>query len=410
MTRAVFKPKSDLLHARAAFLPGNTVALLKGSRQFFPALIAAIDAARHTVWIETYILSDDPYVQEVLDACKRAAKRGVQVQFTVDGFGSGDYGRHMLHALPVDGIQMRIFRPERWWRMSRRLLRRLHRKLAVIDDNLGFVGGINLLDDYADPNHGPLKEPRLDYCVQVSGSVVQPIHISMKRQWATLTLQDRIKHSFSAEPDDSESISSAPASAVVEGGTSVAFVPRDNVRFRRTIEHAYLEAIGKARHEVVLANAYFLPGRKLRRALAEAVRRGLKVRLLVQGRMEYWLQHHATQALYGQLLDAGIEINEYKASFLHAKVAVIDGQWATVGSSNIDPFSLLLAREANLVIRDKDFAAQLLASLEDEITLRSKRVERDAYIKRGLLIRAADWFAYGCTRIGIAITGARGNY
>ncbi len=409
MTRAIFKPKSDSLHARAAFLPDNKVTLLKGSRQFFPALIAAIDAAKRTVWIETYILSDDPQVQEVLDACKRAAKRGVRVQFTVDGFGSGDYGRKMFQSLPADGIQMQIFRPERWWRMSRRLLRRLHRKLAVIDEAVGFVGGINLLDDYADPNHGPLKEPRLDYCVQVSGAVVQPIHISMKRQWATLTLQNRFKRSFSAEPDDSEGMSSGPTSAG-EGGTPVAFVPRDNVRFRRTIEHSYLEAIGKARHEVVLANAYFLPGRKLRRALVEAVRRGLKVRLLVQGRMEYWLQHHATQALYGQLLDAGIEINEYKASFLHAKVAVIDGHWATVGSSNIDPFSLLLAREANLVIRDKDFAAQLLASLEDEIAQRSKRVERDAYIKRGLLTRAADWFAYGCTRIGIAITGARGNY
>jgi phosphatidylserine/phosphatidylglycerophosphate/cardiolipin synthase-like enzyme len=127
---------------------------------------------------------------------------------------------------------------------------------------------------------------------------------------------------------------------------------------RSQIERAYLKALGGARREVLIANAYFFPGRRFRRALAEAARRGVRVRLLLQGRAEYVLPHLATQSLYEPLLGAGVEIVEYHRSFMHAKVAVID-DWATVGSSNIDPFSLLLAREANVVVVDAGFAATL---------------------------------------------------
>lgn len=142
---------------------------------------------------------------------------------------------------------------------------------------------------------------------------------------------------------------------------------RDNLLHRRHIERAYRKAIGAAREEIIIANAYFLPGRKLRQALIEAVRRGVRVRLLLQGRYEYFMQYHAVRTVYGSLLAAGVEIHEYSASFLHAKVAVIDADshlpgakpWATVGSSNLDPLSLLLAREANVVVEDATFAADL---------------------------------------------------
>jgi len=179
-------------------------------------------------------------------------------------------------------------------------------------------------------------------------------------------------------------------------------VLRDNVRHRRDIERAYLNAIAAAKHEVIVANAYFLPGRLFIRALVHAARRGVRVVVVLQGKVEYRLQHYATLALYGRLLAAGVEIYEYHASYLHAKVAVVDGEWATVGSFNIDPFSLLLAREANLVVRDKDFAGDLRNSLMDSVKRDGRRVE---LARSNLLTRFFARLSYGLIRFIIGVSG-----
>ena len=184
-------------------------------------------------------------------------------------------------------------------------------------------------------------------------------------------------------------------------------VLRDNLRNRRKIERAYLKAIGVARHEVIIANAYFLPGARLPRALVHASRRGVRVRLLLQGRFEYFLQYHATRALYGKLLEAGVEIHEYTASFLHAKVAVIDSQWATVGSSNLDPLSLLLAREANLVMDDAGFATRLHERLEAAIRQGSAMVDARILANRPWQQRALEALASLALRAGILVLGRR---
>ena len=184
---------------------------------------------------------------------------------------------------------------------------------------------------------------------------------------------------------------------------------RDNLRHRRDIEEAYLDAIGAARSEIVLANAYFLPGRRFRRALTDAVARGVRVNVLLQGRVEYLLQHYATQALYGSLLGAGVRIFEYRPSFLHAKVAVIDDEWATVGSSNIDPFSLLLAREANVIVRDAGFAGQLRRSLAQAIADDSSEVRAEEFRGRSVFRRAASWLAYTAVRLAVGLAGYGGQ-
>jgi cardiolipin synthase len=160
-----------------------------------------------------------------------------------------------------------------------------------------------------------------------------------------------------------------------------------------------------ARQEVLIANAYFLPGTLFRRALISAARRGVKVTLLLQGQIEYPLLHYATQALYARLIGAHIRIVEYRRSFLHAKVAVIDGQWATVGSSNIDPFSLLLSREANLVIEDAKFAAQLHDSLSAAMATDAVEILPQYLRERSLLARVASQLAYGIVRMVIGFTG-----
>jgi cardiolipin synthase len=193
----------------------------------------------------------------------------------------------------------------------------------------------------------------------------------------------------------------------VTPGAKAALVLRDNFRNRSSIEKAYLKAIGKAHHEILIANAYFVPGGKLRRALTGAARRGVKVTLLLQGKYEYFMQYHAARPVYDLLLKAGIEIHEYEASFLHAKVAVIDGHWATVGSSNLDPLSLLLAREANIVVEDKAFADQLREQLCEAIATHGIRIDPDTYSKRPFGQRMLGHLAFALMRLGIWIAGQR---
>ena len=188
---------------------------------------------------------------------------------------------------------------------------------------------------------------------------------------------------------------------------SVALFLRDTLRNRHSIESAYRKAIGQSREEVIIANAYFLPGGKLRRALIKASRRGVRVTLLLQGKYEYFMQYHAARPVYGALLAAGVEIHEYSTSFLHAKVAVVDGHWATVGSSNLDPLSLLLAREANVVVEDKAFAGQLRACLHEAVAYHGQRLDAVAYSQRSLATRVQGWAAYALMRLALLLTGQR---
>jgi cardiolipin synthase len=192
------------------------------------------------------------------------------------------------------------------------------------------------------------------------------------------------------------------------GGVPASLLLRDNLRNRRAIERAYFMAFDAARAQVTIANAYFLPGRRFRAALLAVAARGVRVRLLLQGQPEYALQFHAQRALYGQLLAGGVEIHEYTASYLHAKVAVVDERWATVGSSNIDPYSLLLAREANLVVHDAGFARRLGAVLDEAIEASSRRVHAADYARRGWLARTRDWCAYFVVRVATVVL-ARGR-
>ncbi len=333
----------------SGFVPGNQVTLLQNGEAFFPAIEAAFDRARHDIYLETYIYENDATGQRIADALKRAALRGVNVYVLIDGYGSKDLPRRMLDNLRTDGVKALIYRPKiSPWTFRRKRLRRMHRKIAVVDREIAFVGGINIIDDREATGDLP---PRYDYAVAVEGPLVDVIRLSARRLWSMVAWSYFRKGTIRG--------GALPVSTSTGGRMSAAFVVRDNFRHRRDIETAYMRAIEQAESEIILAHAYFLPGLDFRHALINAAGRGVRVVLLLQGKVEYLLQHYASRALYGNLLDAGIEIYEYRKSFLHAKVAVIDGHWATVGSSNIDPFSLLLSREANVVVDDEAFGATL---------------------------------------------------
>jgi cardiolipin synthase len=370
------------------FVSANQLNLLQNGAMFFPALEAAIREAQQEIFLETYIFKNDVVGIRIASALEDSARNGVKVRLMVDAFGSSETPARFFKGMQAAGVAIHLYRPKRGWlHLKRHRLRRLHRKLACIDGTLAFVGGINIQDDLDVPG---VTQPRFDHTVQIQGPLVLAVRVQMARLWNLLEW---------AGQQSRPQVLAPPVVPVPAGRQRAALVIRDNLFHRRDIERLYLSAIGHAREEIVIANAYFLPGRRLRRALTEAARRGVSVTLLLQGRMEHFLQHHASHALYGQLLGAGVAIYEYQVANLHAKAAVIDEHWATVGSSNLEPFSLILSREANVVVEDKVFAGALRASLQAAIANQSLKTEPKYWAGRTLLQKMRDWLAYGVVRL-----------
>jgi cardiolipin synthase len=417
-----------LAHPHLRWKTGHDVALLENGVQLFPSLCAAFDAATTSIHVEMYIFRLDSAGKQLLHHLMLAAKRGLKVRVVIDGFGSAAEDETIVRALRMAGGQCKVYRPEpkhftlKSFDFMR--LRRLHRKIVVVDGNVGFVGGINFEDDYstADPDVRA-TDARFDYAVRVTGPVVLELIEALDLLWLRMNssrqlhlkhLRTRLryfKRHKASKLVSSEIRSDLPANAPTVTTTNMraAVILRDNLRYRRAIERAYLFHIAAAKTEIIIANAYFLPGGKLRRALIDAAKRGVKVRLLLQGKIEYQMQYHATRWIYDLFLRESIEIYEYLPSFLHAKVAVIDGV-SIVGSSNLDPFSLLLAREANVLIDDAGFTAQLRQSLENAMSRGSRIVELTLYGRRPFLGRIADGLCYLLLRIGVTLSGKSDQY
>lgn len=377
---------------------GNQLRLLRNGTEFFPQLCAGIDAATHSVYMETYIFAADETGRRVADALQRAAARGLEVHVLLDGYGSAQLPKHWISGLRAAKVEVQWYRPDispftlRRNRMRR--LRRLHRKLVVLDGKAAFIGGINIIDDVG--KNDPFNSPRLDYAVRVQGAMAAEIQMTMLHLWSIVSWVSLRRRS--------RKTGRILLHRTRQVNPPITLLLRDNLRHRRDIESAYLRAIAGAKHEIIIANAYFLPGRIFRRALIKAVQRGVRVVLLLQGRVEYRLQHYATHALYGQLLAAKIEIYEYQPGYLHAKVAVVDGVWATVGSSNIDPFSLFLAREANLAVRDAGFAGELRNNLLAAIAADAVQIGGQG-VSHNWIDRVAARISYGIVRWLVGMVG-----
>ncbi len=402
--------------AHMRFHPHQQVRLLQGAVELFASVIAEIDASRYEVRLETYIFHFDSQGERLAQALVRAAKRGVAVYVVVDGVGTPTMPPSWVQGFSAAGVQWHRYSPVGYWSVFvPGQWRRLHRKLCVVDGVVAFCGGINVLDDFTDPNYGPLPSPRFDFAVQVRGLLAGEVQQAMEQFWARLDLVRQVEHRHWKQAGQlltQAALPFAPVAGVagppVPGdGAWAALVLRDNLRHRSRIEQAYRKAIADARSEVLIASAYFVPGRKLRHALAHAAQRGVRVRVLLQGRYEYFMQYHGARTVYGALLDAGVEIYEYTGGFLHAKVAVVDQRWATVGSSNLDPLSLLLAREANVMVRDGPFAQQLRQRLLDALQSKAVRVDPASYAQRGPWQRSLDMLALAFMRVLLFITGSR---
>lgn len=423
--------------SRYRFTGGNEVRLFGSGADFFGAMIERIDAATRDVAIETYIFCDDDTGRALSAALVRAARRGVRVRVITDGIGTPHLA--LFETWPAAGIEHRVYNPHIFGRFG---FSRTHRKLAVIDDQYASCGGINVVDDLKQDGK-TLPWPRWDFAVELHGPVVVDVRVAFEQQWRRIRLGHRpplpagtlspgvpasagymaphptghtIARSTQIVDDALRALapaaSSGPAGRLfarlrerlrasvrdprVAHVPCVAFVARDNVVNRRAIEKAYLDAIGEARKEVLLANPYFMPGRRLRRALLEAAERGVTVKLLI-GRKEFAVLDYGVPFLYNQLLSAGVQIAEYEKTMLHGKVAVVDSNWATVGSSNLDALSLVLNNEANVLLVLHPQIQQLRDAILEAFE-ESPQIDRARYEARPWYVRTVNWLAWSFYR------------
>lgn len=354
------------------WISGNQFRLLENGEEYFPRVFACIAAAEREVVLETFILFDDKVGQALHAALLQAATRGVQIDITVDGYGSPDLSHEFISALTQAGVRVHVFDPgPRLWGWRTNLFRRMHRKIVVVDGQRAFVGGLNYSADHL-ADFGPAAKQ--DYAVEIEGPIVTFIHAFMHRALAAGqrnaqdSLAGLLRERLSSRAHSlARSWRLAPpgqAAAAPAGEGAAIFVTRDNREHTNDIERHYRIAIRVARQRIVIANAYFFPGYRLLKEMRKAARRGVDVRLILQGAPDMPFVKTAASMLYHHLLEAGVRIYEYCERPLHGKVAVADDEWATVGSSNLDPLSLSLNLEANVIIRDRAFNQHLSARLD----------------------------------------------
>ncbi|NPC55213.1 cardiolipin synthase ClsB [Caenimonas soli] len=357
------------MHSR--WIEGNDIRLLENGEEFFPRVFACIANASKEVVLETFILFEDKVGLQLHQVLIAAARRGVQIDLTIDGFGSPDLSDDFIGSLIDVGVRIHVFDPVKrllGWRVN--VLRRMHRKIVVIDGEVAFVGGINYSADHL-ADFGPAAKQ--DYSVEIHGPLVAEIHRFTHMALAQGHRYQRPRQWWRNRSSVRNNVQGQPH----VGTAAATLVIRDNGHHQGDIEKHYRIAIRAARKRVIIANAYFFPGYRFMRELRRAARRGVDVRLILQGEPDMPIVKIAASMLYRTLLGAGVRIYEYCERPLHGKVALMDDEWATVGSSNLDPLSLSLNLEANVIIRDRGFNQHLQERLEHLMRHNCKQVQRE---------------------------------
>lgn len=340
------------------WVEGNSIELLENGEQFYPRVFACIANAQREVVLESFILFEDKVGLQLHEALIAAARRGAQVDVTIDGWGSPDLSQRFLASLAEAGVRVHVFDPgPRPFGWRPKMLRRMHRKIVVVDGQVAFVGGINYSADHL-ADFGP--EAKQDYALEIRGPLVAEVHRFCHAALAEGQKRERYRQWWRWR----KHLRATPDELPRAGDATAMLVIRDNRRHVDDIERQYRLAIRGAKKRIVIANAYFFPGYRLIHELRRAARRGVDVRLILQGEPDMAFVKTAASMLYHHLLRAGVHIYEYCERPFHGKVAVADDEWSTVGSSNLDPLSLALNLEANVVIRNRAFNEVLSQRLD----------------------------------------------
>lgn len=327
-----------------SMIPGNRVKLLVNGESAYESMICAIGEAEESILMDSYIFNDDIAGQIFADALATSAIRGIVVHLIVDGVGTFHVPAPFFEKLRRAGVKVLIYRPLAPWRRNFGLLKRNHRKLLVVDGRIGFIGGMNIGMEWLSTHHG--GKGWHDIHVRVEGPVVRELSRLSISTWHT-----------------HEGVVLDPALFLPKlsplGGTYATIVGSRESKKRKAIRQSYLKAIRQAKTYIYIANAYFLPDLGFRRALKNACKRGVDVRVMVPKKGDIYLVQLASQALYRRLLRMGVRIFLWKDAVLHAKTAVIDDQWATIGSFNLDHRSWRMNLEVNINTVGVEFSGHL---------------------------------------------------
>ncbi|MDQ3046333.1 MAG: phospholipase D-like domain-containing protein [Bacteroidota bacterium] len=373
--------KSEKSATKENYHSAEEVILVYSGEDYFDRLKDLIQSAKSTIHFQTYIFDEDSTGILIADELKNAAKRGVSIHLLIDAFGSGKLTDEFQQALIDSGIHLRMFEPF-FSKNTFHLGRRMHHKIIVSDQKTALIGGINIADKY----RGSATEPAwLDYAILIRGE------ISREAERICFRLLNR---KFSNETIES----SIPA--VKE--PMVRFRSNDRLRGRNQVSRSYFEAFRQAEKSITLVSSYFLPGKKIRRALKQAASRGIKVTIILAGKSDAPLLRRASYYLYSSLLKRGVELYEWQPSVLHGKLAMVDGKWATIGSFNLNHLSALSSIEMNVDVIDSNFAEKIRLHIEEIKNTGCKKISSTDFIeKNGVFSRLLNAGAYLISRTGM---------
>lgn len=358
-------------------LPGNRLSLLNNGVEFYPAMLKEICQATHSITIEAYIYWDGDIGLEFAHALAERARAGVSVKILLDAVGSATIGTRILSALEAGGCQVAWFNPPRWFSLDW-LNHRTHRKSLIVDGRVGFTGGAGIADvwtgDAQDEFHWR------DLHVRIEGPGVVPLQTGFSENWQVTTGEFVNGSAFFPEP----------ASAGEVPVQTIMSVPSSGASDARTL---YYLSIVCAKRSIQIANPYFVPDAMALDLMAEATRRGVRVTVIVAGtHNDAWLARQNSVQLFGTLLDAGVEIYEYNRTMLHQKTMIVDGVWATIGTTNFDDRSFTLNDETNLSFLDPALVYEMDRIFAADLAV-SERVTRGVWEQRGILQRGKELVA-----------------
>ncbi len=364
----------------------NSVTLLKGGSAYFEILLKLINETKELIYIQTYIFANDYTGNLIADSLINATKRNVRIYIMIDGIASNNLPKQFISKLTSAGIKFRYFEPI----FKSKFLyfgRRMHQKVIVTDTKNALVGGLNIADKY---NDRPEKKAWLDFAVLVKGDVVTEIEENCKQIWQTFTFVNKETRRKSIQK--SEFLS--------DKNCDVRVRINDWVWHQNEISNSYIEILHTAKKQVVILCSYFIPGKAFRRQIINAVKRGIKIKIIIAGKSDVILAKNAEKWLYDWLLRNHIHLYEYQNNILHGKIAICDTTWLTIGSYNINNISTYASVEVNLDIRNDDFTEAALSKIENIIEQECIKITKENHLKsKNIFIQFRRWLSYQTIRI-----------
>jgi cardiolipin synthase len=346
------KPLRPYARSVLRWRQGCEITVLRDGAETYPAMLAALAAARRSILLETYILAADLTGDRFKAVLMERARAGVEVRVIYDAVGSFGLPGGWVEDMRAAGCQVIAFNPIAQWRRRFRLSHRDHRKIIVVDGEVAFTGGLNISNDYASVEDGGIGWH--DMHCRVTGPIVLDLARMFRRSWLR----------GGGTPYPPPPPRSPGDAAPVGGGAYVRLIDNTRRRQRATTRRAYLHVLRTAREAVLIQNAYFLPDRGLRRAMARAVRRGVDVSVMVPGRSDVRIIQWASLYVLRGLARAGVKVLQWRGPMMHAKTCVVDAIWSTIGSYNFDSMSRFNNLESTIEILDPTIGRALVASFE----------------------------------------------